>query len=149
MALFRRIMVAIDGSSTSTLALRAAIKLAKDQQSDLRIVFVVDVFALAAETPYQLTEYEESERKAGDLVLKRAAAAARKAGMAAETVRLEVQSLHDRVADEISRNAKKWRADLIVIGSHGRRGLSRLVMGSVAESLARIAPTPVLLIRGR
>jgi nucleotide-binding universal stress UspA family protein len=148
MALFRRIVVAIDGSSTSK-SLRAAIKLAKDQQSDLRIVFVVDVFALAAEAPYQVAEYEESERRAADLVLKRAAAAARKAGIEAKTVRLEVQSLHDRVADEISQNAKGWRADLIVIGSHGRRGFSRLLMGSVAESLARIAPTPVLLIRGR
>ena len=149
MALFRRIVVAVDGSNTSNLALREAIELAKDQQSELRIVFVVDVFALTAETPVQLTQYEVAERKAGDLALKRAAALARKAGIEAETVLLEVQTLRDRIADEISRNAKKWRADLIVIGSHGRRGLSRLFLGSVAESLARIAPVPVLLIRGR
>jgi nucleotide-binding universal stress UspA family protein len=149
MALFRRILVAIDGSRTSNMALRAAIKLAKDQQSDLRIVFVVDQFALAAEAPEQSTEYQVEERRAGDLVLKRAAALAHKAGIEAETVRLEVQTLHDRIADEISRNARKWRADVIVIGSHGRRGLSRLFMGSVAESLARIASAPVLLIRGR
>lgn len=149
MALFRRIVVAIDGSRTSNLALRAAINLAKDQQSELRIVFVVDVFALTAETPVDMIEYQASERKAGDSVLKRAAAVARKAGIEAETILLEVQTLHDRIADEISQNAKRWRADLIVIGSHGRRGLSRLFMGSVAESLARIAPSPLLLIRGR
>jgi len=147
MALFRRVMVAIDGSSTSRLALREAIKLAKDQQSDLRIVLVVDVVTLAAEAlPYDLGE---EERRAGDLVLQKAAAAARKAGIEAQTVRLEVRSVQDRIADEISRNAKSWRADLIVIGTHGRRGLSRLLIGSVAESLIRIAPARVLLIRGR
>ena len=149
MELFRRIVVAIDGSPTSKLALRAAVKLAKNLRSELRIVFVVDVLALVAETPYQMTEFEESARRAGDLVLKQAAAMARKAGIEAEAVRLEVQTLHDRIADEISQDAKRWRADLVVIGSHGRRGLSRLFMGSVAESLARIAPSPVLLIRGR
>jgi nucleotide-binding universal stress UspA family protein len=147
MALFKRVMVAIDGSSTSKLALREAIKIAKDQQSDLRIVLVVDVLTLAAEAlPYDLAE---EERRAGDLVLQRAAAAARKAGIEAQTVRLEVRSVQDRIADEISRNARSWRADLIVIGTHGRRGLSRLFIGSVAESLIRIAPARVLLIRGR
>lgn len=147
MALFRRVMVAIDGSSTSKLALREAIKLAKDQRSDLRIVLVVDAVTLAAEAlPYDLAE---EERRAGDLVLQKAAAAARKAGIEAQTVRLEVRSVQDRIADEISRNARSWRADLIVIGTHGRRGLSRLFIGSVAESLIRIAPARVLLIRGR
>jgi nucleotide-binding universal stress UspA family protein len=147
MALFKRIVVAIDGSSTSRLALREAIKIAKDQQSDLRIVLVVDAVMLAADAlPYDLVE---EERKAGDLVLQKAATAARKAGVEAQTVRLEVQSVQDRIADEISRNARSWRADLIVIGTHGRRGLSRLFIGSVAESLIRIAPARVLLIRGR
>lgn len=149
MALFKRIVVAIDGSSTSKMALREAIKLAKDQQSVLRIVYVVDVVTLAAESPYELVEYEDSVRRAGDRVLKQAAAAARKAGIEAETARLEVQKIQDRVADEIARNAKGWRADLIVVGTHGRRGLSRLFIGSVAESLVRVSPVPVLLIRGR
>ena len=46
------------------------------------------------------------------------------------------------------RQARKWRADLIVIGTHGRRGLKRLVMGSDAEQIVRTAPAPVLLVRG-
>ncbi len=149
MTLFKRIAVAIDGSSVAKVALRESIELAKDQQSALRIVFVVDVVQLNAESPYELTEYEDAVRRDGDRVLKQAAALARKAGIEAETVRLEVQSLQDRIADEIARNAKAWRADLIVIGTHGRRGLSRMFIGSVAESLIRIAPAPVLLIRGR
>ena len=149
MALFKRIAVAIDGSSVAKIALRESIKLAKDQQSALRIVFVVDVVQLSTESPYELTEYEDAVRKEGDKVLKQAAALARKVGVEAETVRLEVQSLQDHIADEIARNAQAWRADLIVIGTHGRRGLSRMFIGSVAESLIRIAPAPVLLVRGR
>lgn len=149
MALFKRIAAAIDGSSVAKMALRESIKLAKDQHSALRIVFVVDVVQLNAESPYELTEYQDAVRRDGDRVLKQAAAVARKAGVEAETVRLEVQSLRDRIADEIARNTKAWRADLIVIGTHGRRGLSRMFIGSVAESLIRIAPAPVLLIRGR
>lgn len=149
MGLFKRIVVAIDGSSVAKMALRESIKLVKDQQSALRIVFVVDVVQFNAESPYELAEYEDAVRRDGDRVLKQAAAVARKAGVEAETVRLEVQSLQDRIADEVARNAKAWRADLIVIGTHGRRGLSRMFIGSVAESLIRIAPVPVLLIRGR
>jgi nucleotide-binding universal stress UspA family protein len=149
MALFKRIVVAIDGSSVAKIALREAIKLAKDQQSALRIVFVVDVVPPSAESPYELDAYEDAVRRDADKVLKQAAAVARKAGVEAETVRLEVQSLQDRIADEIARNAKAWRADLLVMGTHGRRGMSRMFLGSVAESLIRIAPAPVLLIRGR
>jgi nucleotide-binding universal stress UspA family protein len=47
------------------------------------------------------------------------------------------------------RQAKKWRADLIVIGTHGRRGVSRLVMGSDAEQIVRTSPVPVMLVRGK
>ena len=147
--MFKRIAVAIDGSSVSKAALRDAIKLARDQQAALRIVFVVDTVPPSAESPYEMSAYEDAVRRDGDRMLKQAAATARRAGVEAQTVRLEVQSLRDRVADEIARNAEAWRADLIVIGTHGRRGLSRMFVGSVAESLIRIAKAPVLLIRGR
>jgi len=149
MALFRRIAVAVDGSPTSRSALRAAIRLAQDQGAALRIVLVVDVVTGTIESPYDREDYEASVRKAGDRVLHQAAEAARKAGIDAKTVRLEVRALGDRIADEIARNARGWHADLIVIGTHGRRGVSHLFLGSVAESLIRIAPAPVLLIRGR
>lgn len=148
MAMFKRIMVAIDGSSTANAALREAVKLAKDQQAVLRIVHVVDIVMLAVESPYELREYEDSVRRAGAQMLNQAAAVAREVGIEAETVLLEVRQFQDRIADEIARSAKDWRADVIVIGTHGRRGLSRLFIGSVAESLVRIAPASVLLIRG-
>jgi len=145
----KRIVVAIDGSSTSRRALREAVKLAKERRSALRIVHVVDLINVNVETPYNLTEYEASVRKTGDQILKRAAAIADKAGVEAKTRLLEVRQFGDRIANEIAREAKDWQADLIVIGTHGRRGFSHLFLGSVAESVMRIAPTSVLLIRSR
>ena len=145
----KRIVVAIDGSSTSRRALREAVKLAKERRSALRIVHVVDLINVNVETPYNLTEYEASVRKTGDQILKRAAAIADKAGVEANTRLLEVRQFRDRIANEIAREAKDWQADLIVIGTHGRRGFSHLFLGSVAESVMRIAPTSVLLIRSK
>lgn len=109
MALFKRIAVAINGSSVAQMALRESIKNAKDQQSALRIVFVADVVQLGAESPYELTEYEDAVRRDGDRGLKQAAAVARKAGVEAETVRLEVQSLRDRTgAAACQRRTSAW-----------------------------------------
>ena len=147
--MFKRIIVAVDGSSTSTRALRAAINLAIDQHAQLTIAHVVDLVADNVDSPYDLTDYEASLRRSGEQVLKRATAMARKAGVEAKPRLLEVQQVSDRSADEVVRAAKQWKADLIVIGTHGRRGVSHLLLGSMAESVVRIAPTPVLLIRGK
>lgn len=147
--MYKRIIVAIDASSTSKRALREAIKLAKEWKSVLRIVHVVDLVAFYAETPYGLTKYEASVRKSGEQILRHAAAIAHKAGIKSKTRLLEVQQVRERIADKVARESKDWRAELIVIGTHGRRGVSRLFLGSVAESIVRIAPTAVLLIRGK
>ena len=147
--MFPRILIAVDGSDTSERALREAIVLAKEGASRLRIVHALDLVIGEIETPYELSEYEASLRAAGEKILKRAAQRANKAGVNAETSLLEVLQYGDRVADEIVREAEKWRASLIVIGTHGRRGFKRALMGSVAEGVVRIAGTPVLLIRGK
>lgn len=146
--MYKRIIVTVDGSSTSKRALREAVKLAKELEAALRIVHVADAVTFDAETPYGLAEYEAAVRKSGDAILKQALASARKAGVVAETRLLEVQQVTDRIADAIAREAKAWHADVIVIGTHGRRGISHLFLGSVAESVVRVAPVPVLLIRG-
>jgi nucleotide-binding universal stress UspA family protein len=86
-------------------------------------------------------------RESGEVILNHAMATARKAGVQAETSLLELQQVTERTADAIAREAEAWGADVIVIGTHGRRGISHLFLGSVAESITRIAPVPVLLIR--
>ncbi len=84
---------------------------------------------------------EDSGKKA----LKNAAALAAKHRINAQSVMLK--NLGGRVADSIIGEARKWKADIIVMGTHGRRGFNHLVLGSDAEAVVRSAPVPVLLVR--
>jgi nucleotide-binding universal stress UspA family protein len=146
--MYKRILVAIDGSDTSKRALREALQLAKDGKSALRVLHVLDLVTFSTDTPSGFAAYEEALRVAGEQMLSDASDMAEKAGVACETKLLELEERGRRIAEEIARDAGEWRAELIVIGTHGRRGMSRLLLGSVADSLVRIAPAPVLLIRG-
>ena len=148
-AMYKRIIVAVDGSAISNRALREAVKLAKESRSQLRIVHVVDVLNVNMDTVSAWDAYEAALSNSGEQVLKHAAAAANKAGVKAQTRLLEVQQFNDRIADEIVREAALWEANLLVIGTHGRRGFSRVFLGSVAESVIRIASTPLLLVHGK
>jgi nucleotide-binding universal stress UspA family protein len=74
----------------------------------------------------------------------RASNAARAAGARPQTVLVE--DFGGRVADAIVKQAKRWRADLIVMGTHGRRGVKRALLGSDADLVVRYSPVPVLLI---
>lgn len=147
--MFKRILVAVDGSSMANEALQAAIGLAKAPQSQLRIVYVVDEATLNWPEGGNLPEFQEAFRNAGRAILEQAAAAARTAGVSAETRLLEIETLGHRLADRLAAEAEAWPADVIALGTHGRRGLSRLFLGSVAEGVARVATKPVLLIRGK
>ena len=146
--MYRRILVAIDGSDTSKRALREALQLAKDGKSALRVLHVLDLVTFSTDTPSGFAAYEEALRVGGEQMLSDASDMAEKAGVACETKLLELEERGRRIAEEIARDAEEWRAELIAIGTHGRRGMNRLLLGSVAESLVRIAPAPVLLIRG-
>ena len=149
MSIYCRILVAVDGSISATAALSQAIALAMDQDATLRIAHVIDTVTLNAETLEGLEGFEEAMRHAGWQVLSDAEGVALRAGLRAETVLLEIGRLREHIADTIARNALEWRADVIVLATHGRRGLTRLLMGSVAESLVRVATTTILLTRGR
>lgn len=148
--MYRRILVPVDGSEASLVGLRHAIGLAKDQGARLRVLNVVDDLIMApmmlepsgaADFTYVL----ESLRGEGQKVLKKAAAIAEKSGVKAETVQLE--SRGRPVSDVILADARRSRTDVIVMGTHGRRGLNRLLLGSDAERVLREAPVPVLLTR--
>jgi nucleotide-binding universal stress UspA family protein len=84
-------------------------------------------------------------RRRGEQVVANARASAAAAGVAAEAELVETvgRTIGDVLADEVAR----WRADLVVLGTHGRRGLRRMVLGSDAESVVRTSPVPVLLVR--
>lgn len=148
--MYRHILVAVDGSSTSDLAVQEAVKLAKEQRARLQLVHVVDEVMIDMYREFEPPDdFFESIRKAGRKVLEKALGLVRASGMEAETKLLEIDKLAQHVADMIAAEADAWPADLIVIGTHGRRGVRHLLLGSVAEGVVRCATKPVLLIRGR
>jgi len=145
--MYERILVAVDGSPTSLRGLDEALKVAKAMHARLKIVHVVNELIIAAE--YVPSVYYEpvmiSLRDCGAKVLEQAVAIARRADVPCEPSLVE--TLGGRAADEIVKQAKTWPADLIVLGTHGRRGLKRLVLGSDAELVLRQSPVPVLMVR--
>lgn len=148
--MFKRILVAVDASQTGELALETAIGLATESQAQLRIVHVVDTanINIGAELADQY-KMSESLVDNAQKILNRAERIADAAGVAADAGLVTIDTLNKRIPDAIADDAEAWSADLIVIGTHGRRGLSRLLLGSVAEGVTRLATKPVLLVRGK
>ena len=144
--MYERILVPVDDSPTSALALHEAIRLAQGRPSRLRVVHVIDTVNINAEFTADIAR---PMRESGRKILRDAEAHARKAGVEAETNLLEIEMISDRISDLVAREAESWNADVIVMGTHGRRGLNRLFVGSVAEGVVRTAPVPVLLVRGK
>jgi len=148
--MYKRILVPIDGSPASNLGLNEAIKLAKDQGAKLRLFHLVDEYigvSSAEGVMLDTSDLLESLRQGGKKIIEKAEALARRNGLTPESVMIE--SFGGRAADFIVQQAKKWRADLIVLGTHGRRGVKRLVMGSDAEQVVRTTRVPVLLVRSK
>lgn len=147
--MYKRILVPLDGSSTANLGLKEALRLARSQKASLCLLHVVDEFFVtqAGEGMVFADQMFEGLRDAGKRILSAGLAEARKRGIRARAVLAETMS--GRVADVIVRQARTWKADLIVIGTHGRRGVRRVVMGSDAEQVLRDAPVPVLMVRGK
>jgi nucleotide-binding universal stress UspA family protein len=146
--MYKKILVPVDGSETGLLGLQHAILLAKDQKAALRLLHVVHDY-LVAEGRYGLGSSDQllkELRERGQTILKDAVSSARKQGVEADTEFVEAPL--GPVGAAISEYAEQWPADLIVIGTHGRRGIRRLVMGSDAEYVVRTTPVPVLLVRG-
>jgi nucleotide-binding universal stress UspA family protein len=145
---YQRILVPIDGSPTAALGLAEAIKLGSLTGAQLRLIHVVDElsFALSASQGMTLTgDVLGMLREAGAEILSQGAATVKAAGLAVDTVLKD--SFAGRVSDLVIDEAGVWPADLIVLGTHGRRGVGRLFMGSDAETIVRSAQVPVLLVR--
>ncbi len=147
--MYRRILVPIDGSATSDRALQEAIKLANGE-AQLRLVYVLEEIYLLDAEGYAYIDYtalQQAVRNTGARTLALAAEKVQRSGATAESALLEASG--ERVASVIVSEAQQWQADLIVIGTHGRSGLNRLLLGSVAEGVVRVASVPVLLVRAQ
>jgi nucleotide-binding universal stress UspA family protein len=145
--MYRKILVPTDGSDTATSGLKEAIKLAKDQGAQIRIIHVVDEMAAVSPNIYGalFQQLVDQLRANGATVVANARALVQQAGVPVDT--RMVEALGSQAGEYILQAAAEWPANLIVCGTHGRRGLRRVVTGSDAEYILRRSPVPVLLVR--
>lgn len=146
--MYKRILVPVDGSPTSTKALTAALQLARDGGGRVLLLHIVEEMAFV--DGYDLYGGQSGEllkvmREAGAKVLDDALAIAQSAGVEADKQLFD--RFGERLGEVVANAARQWKADLIVLGTHGRRGIGRVLLGSGAEQIIRLAPTPVLVIR--
>ena len=147
--MYSKILVPVDGSETSTAGLKEAVRLAKIHGSQLCLLHIVNEFILNyTYAPGQFSEnLFEVLRKGGREILDAAEQIVLAQGIRPTCTMVE--SIGGVAADLILEQARQWHADLIVMGTHGRRGIFRLAMGSDAEQVVRAATIPVMLIRGQ
>ncbi len=148
--MYQRILVPVDGSPTSGRGLDEAIRLARLTGGRLRLLHVVDELSvsLGGVSAFSGTPAPDTFsllREAGQAILAQAQGQVRAAGVPFDSVLDD--TLGGRICDRVVAQAQQWPAELIVIGTHGRRGVGRLLLGSDAEQVLRQAPVPVLLVR--
>jgi nucleotide-binding universal stress UspA family protein len=143
--MFTRIVAATDFSEPAEQSWRVAVELARVHRSELILLHVFVELPLYAEVPATtvLEVYQEQQRWVQDELDMRV----REAEAAGVTARARLET--GPAAETIARVAEEERADLLVAGTHGRSGLDRFFVGSVAERVVRTAPCPVLVVRPR
>lgn len=146
--MYRRILVAIDGSPGAAHALQHAVGLATALSARLRIVHVVDIGILGygPELSIDVDALLAARRNAAEEILAAARASVQAPELEVETRLLDTATPVQRVAAAIAEAASDWPADLLVLGTHGRRGVERWLLGSVAEGVGRRSRLPVLLV---
>ena len=144
--MFNHLLVPIDGSPTSELAVEKAIGLAKAFDSKVTAIYVVDPYpftGVGADFAYGQGQYLNAAKAAATEALANARNAMEQAGVRVTTATVESHSPWRGILDA----AEAGAADLIVIGSHGRSGIEKLVLGSVAQRVVSHTKLPVLLVR--
>lgn len=142
--MYKRILVPVDGSPTSNKALTAALQLAREAGGCVRVVHAFDELAFLSGYEYD-GSILRAARVEADKILSTALEIAASAGVPADSNLLETRG--QRLGDAVADQARAWEADLVVVGTHGRRGVGRVLLGSGAEQVIRMAPVPVLAVR--
>jgi nucleotide-binding universal stress UspA family protein len=143
--MFKRILVPTDGSAGAYEALNCAVAIARKFESELHILYVVEPPAMLT-APYSesvLMDVLQAGREAGERALAEATETVRKSG----TSRVQSSTIEGQPAEQIVAYSKDNEIDLIVMGTHGRRGINRLLLGSIAEEVVRTALVPVMTVR--
>ena len=144
--MYKRILVAVDGSNTSRHAFEAALDLAKSNEAVLRPFYVVENTPMYFDSPgYDPSVLRNSLIEEGTELRAEFDRTMAEQGVKGDSAVSEASSLAD-VSQMVLQAAAEFDADLLVMGTHGRRGFQRLILGSVAERCVRQASLPVLLI---
>lgn len=146
--MYQKILLAVDGSDTSKLAVEEALRIAAFVHGRIHALYVVGKWGIAPYAGYYEPEalgtvLREDARTALDAVSKEMA----ERGILGEVEIDETESAADDIPSCLQRCVERHNIDLVVMGTHGRRGASRVMLGSVAEGFLRISTCPVLLVR--
>ncbi|ACC70325.1 universal stress protein [Paraburkholderia phymatum] len=145
--MYDRILVALDDSASAEMALREAVRLAKQSRGVVYALSVVDRGRWPGEVSARL-EFERELPAAPNVATRMFDVATelfQESGVTGKTRAIDAYG--ESVSEVVARAAEECDADIIVIGTHGRRGAQRFLLGSVAESLVRSTQRPVLLLR--
>ncbi len=144
--MFKQILVPIDGSATASVAVSKALGLAQAFGSTVTAIYVIDPYpftGVGTEFAYGQDQYLAAAKAEANTSLAAALATLKTAGVNAGTLVVEGHSVHRAILD----TAESLGSDLIVMGSHGRRGLEKLVLGSVTQRVLGNSHLPVLVVR--
>ena len=142
---FHKILLPVDGSTTSNRALDMALKLASGGSVQLHLLHAVDELAYLSGYEYAADLFAMA-RDYGQKILDEAAHKAKAAGVNVDIKLIDLPA--QRLGETVATEAREWGADLIVVGTHGRKGIGRVFLGSGAEQIIRLAPVPILVVRG-
>ncbi|MDM0106990.1 universal stress protein [Variovorax sp. J22R24] len=145
--MYQRILVPLDGSDTSLAGLDEAVRLARLHGATLRLVHAFNTFKLrpghASHASY--SSLLPKMKAEGEELLQRGRERAERGGAKVETMLLT--SLTLSLSELVAEDAQGWKADLIVAGTRGRKGIERILWGSQAQDVTRMATMPVLLVQ--
>jgi len=144
MAAYEKILCPVDGSKTSNRGMREAIRLALELNARILFLNVID-YSTFMVYPAGMDDWSDIWHKEGKKIVAKAQQAAQKREVAAAVKTIEIRK--GRVASAIVAEAKKGKADLIVMGTEGRRGVGRLLLGSDAAAVVAASAIPVLLVK--
>ena len=148
--MYEHVLAAVDGSPVSLKALAEGARLVRMSGGELHVITIVD--RPLGHLPYYAKYYDAealqaAALKAADDILSKARDVVAEYAVPATYQRVSMETAGEEVADRIEREADAVKADAIVMGTHSRRGVRRLMLGSVAEGLLRVSNRPVLLVR--
>jgi nucleotide-binding universal stress UspA family protein len=146
--MYARILAGVDASAHAEHALQHAVELAKACGAALRVVHVADMgwLPVGPELGIDVDRLVDARRDNGKKLLANAIELARKAGCAAQARLIETATPTQPAAAALLEEAAAWPADVVVLGTRGRGGLERLLLGSMADGVARRSTIPVVLV---